>query len=102
MTFWSNDRKIILMDRFSESRRARAMPLITGSQRAFFRNGGVRFMMNAGTTEVPCLVSKRTLSNLGKAAGLTEAPLIFAAYRERIERAASDKWDRSTRQDYEV
>jgi hypothetical protein len=33
---------------------------------------------------------------------LSDALLIFAAYRETIERAASEKFDRTTRVDYEI
>jgi hypothetical protein len=39
---------------------------------------------------------------LGAAVGLTDARDIFWACRDEIERAASDKFDRTAREQYEI
>jgi hypothetical protein len=58
--------------------------------------------MKDGLREVRCHIATDTLVNFGKTADLSGAPLIFAAYIELIERAASEKYDRTTRVDYEI
>jgi hypothetical protein len=78
------------------------MPLTRAAERPVFKRDAVRFLMKDGAADVPCLVSHRALSALGSLLGMNDTTLIFAACRERIERAASDKYDRSARHDYET
>ena len=63
---------------------------------------GVRFLMQDGTDEIPCRISYETLSGLGQVLGLTEVGEVFVIYRHRIERAASAKYDRTSRREHEV
>jgi hypothetical protein len=78
------------------------MPLIRATERPVFKRDAVRFLMRDGVDEVPCRVSHRALLSLGSLLGMNDTTLIFAACRERIERAASDKYDRFARHDYEM
>ena len=78
------------------------MPLTMGGAQPIFKRNGVSFLMMDAEREVPCHISNQDLLSLGARLGLTEAALIFMARRGAIERAASDKYDRSTRQDYEI
>jgi hypothetical protein len=55
-----------------------------------------------GPMKVVCEISRETLTRLGRVMGLTELSRIFETGREAIERAASDKYDRTTRVRYEV
>jgi hypothetical protein len=50
--------------------------------------------------EVPCHIGSEDLLSL--APGLSDTALIFTLYRSTIERAASDKYHRSSRHDYEI
>ena len=63
---------------------------------------GVRFLMHDGPAEVICQISLETLSQFGSTLGLSEASEIFESGRATIERAASDRYDRTSRRDYEV
>jgi hypothetical protein len=54
---------------------------------------GIRFLMRDGSKEVPCRVSYESLTDRGVATGMDEAG-VFEAYRNEIEQAASDKYDR--------
>jgi hypothetical protein len=78
------------------------MPLTRASARPVFRRDGVRFLMKDGPHDVPCQISHHDLSSFGRTVGMSDTTLIFAAYREEIERAASDKCDRNGRDDYEI
>jgi hypothetical protein len=79
-----------------------AMPLTRASELAVLRQDEVRFLMSNGANEVICNISHRTLLAFGAAVGMTDARDIFWAYRDEIERAASDKHDRTTRKQYEI
>jgi hypothetical protein len=59
-------------------------------------------MMKDAKHEVPCHINKPDLLSLAATLGLDDAALVFAAYRSAIERAASNKYDRSSQHDYEI
>jgi Protein of unknown function (DUF1488) len=77
------------------------MPLTRASGQPVFRRDEICFLMKDGE-EVVCTISTRVLLALGVAIGMDDAPLIFWTYREEIERAASQKYDRTARQQYEI
>jgi Protein of unknown function (DUF1488) len=79
-----------------------AMLLATASGQTVFRPDGVRFLMKDGPDEVVCTISNRALSALGDTVGMNDTTLIFWAYRDEIERAASAKYDRTAREQYEI
>jgi ribosomal protein S7 len=54
---------------------------------------GVRFLMRDGAKEVACRISLEALTDRGAATGLNEAG-VFEAYRNEIEQAASERYDR--------
>jgi Protein of unknown function (DUF1488) len=72
------------------------MPLERGKQE-YLGPGleGIRFLMRDGTKDVPCRVSHESLADRGAATGL-DAVGVFEAYRNEIEQAASDKYDRGS------
>ena len=78
------------------------MPLTRASERPVFRKDGVRFLMKEGPHEAPCHISHDDLLSFGRTVGMRDTALIFEAYREEIERAASDKYDRTGRGDYGI
>jgi Protein of unknown function (DUF1488) len=78
------------------------MPLTRASERYTLREDGINFLMQDGPIEVVCQIVLEALSQLGRAIGLTEPIDIFETGRDAIERAASDKYDRTTRRPYEV
>jgi hypothetical protein len=78
------------------------MPLTRASEQPALRRDEIRFLMNDGAKEVICNVSDRVLLAFGAAVGMTDARDIFWAYRDEFERAASEKYDRTARQQYEV
>jgi Protein of unknown function (DUF1488) len=63
---------------------------------------GIRFLMRDGPFEIICQIELETLSQLGNARDLSEAVEIFERNRAMIERAASDKYDQTSRRDYEI
>ena len=63
---------------------------------------GVGFLMKDGPNEIVCNISNRVLAAFGETVGMSDPRLIFWAYRKEIEQAASDKYDRTTRQQYEI
>jgi hypothetical protein len=63
---------------------------------------GINFLMRDGPAEVICRIDLEILSQFGKTIGLSEAIEIFEAGRAAIERAASDRYDRTSRRPYEV
>jgi hypothetical protein len=63
---------------------------------------GIRFLMRDGRVEVICQIDLETLSQFGSTLGLSETTEIFELGRATIERAASDKYDRTSRHPYEV
>jgi hypothetical protein len=77
-----------------------AMPLTRASEQPVFRRDEICFLMNDGAEEVICKVSTRVLSAFGDT--VSDTVLIFRAYREEVERAASQKYDRTAREPYEI
>jgi hypothetical protein len=75
------------------------MPLTRASERPVFSRDGVRFLMKEDPHEVSCHISHDDLSSFGRTVGMRDTALIFEAYREEIECAASDKYDRTGRGD---
>jgi Protein of unknown function (DUF1488) len=63
------------------------MPLTSVSERAVFKRDGVRFLMKDGAHEVPCQIAQHDLTFFGRTVGMSDTALVFAAYREAIERA---------------
>jgi hypothetical protein len=59
-------------------------------------------MKNGAEEEVICTVSFRILLALGETVGANDAQTIFRGHREEIERAASQKYDRTARVPYET
>jgi hypothetical protein len=64
--------------------------------------GGIRFLMRDGRFEVICQINVQTLSRFGNATSFMEWIEIFQRDRTAIERAASHKYDRTKRHDYEI
>jgi hypothetical protein len=58
--------------------------------------------MRDGPTEVVCRIDLDALSQFDRTIGLTEPTEIFETARDRIERAASNKYDQTTRVPYEI
>jgi len=58
--------------------------------------------MQDGPTEVVCRINLDALSEFGRTIGLSEPTEIFETGRAAIERAASEKYDRTSRRPYEV
>jgi hypothetical protein len=82
--------------------REKAMPLTRASERPVLRPDEIRFLMSNGANEVICNISLRVLLALGASVGMTDTRDIFRTYRDQIERAASGKYDRSAREQYEI
>jgi hypothetical protein len=78
------------------------MPLTRASEQPVFRRDEICFLMKNGAEEVICTVSIRILLAFGDTVGTNDPQTIFSAYREEIERAASQKYDRIAREQYEV
>jgi hypothetical protein len=77
------------------------MPEVQSSaSRTFHRN--LHFLMKDGDAEVVCAISAGVLLAIGKAAGMSNPVFAFWGFREKIEAAASAKYDRTARVDYEV
>jgi hypothetical protein len=58
--------------------------------------------MRDGPFEIICQIELETLSQLGNARDLSDAVEIFERDRAMIERAASHKYDQTSRRDYEI
>jgi hypothetical protein len=58
--------------------------------------------MKDSPDEVICAISCNLLVAVGQPYGLTNPVFIFWALREKVERAASAKYDRTTRKAYEI
>jgi hypothetical protein len=78
------------------------MPLTRANDRYISDANTVQFLMQSGWVEVICRVNHRTLSRFGRSVGLAGSLEVFKAYREVIEHAASDRYDRTRRRRYEV
>jgi Protein of unknown function (DUF1488) len=55
-----------------------------------------------GPFETICEIERETLSQIGNTSDEDEMVAIFERHRPTIERAASDKYDRTSRRDYEI
>ena len=69
------------------------MPLTQAKEEYFSDLQGIRFLMQDGNKEVPCRISHEALIDRGRATDLNETQ-VFDTYRDEIEQAASDKYDR--------
>jgi hypothetical protein len=78
------------------------MPLTRAGDGYTVRADGIRFLMRDGSCEIICQIRLETLSQMGDTADLNEAIAIFQRDRAMIEQAASDKYDRTSRRDYEI
>jgi hypothetical protein len=88
--------------RIAGSARTRGMPLTRANERYTLRDDGIHFLMQDGREEVVCRITVEALSQLGRTLALTELPELFETSRDTIERAASDKYDQTSRRPYEV
>jgi Protein of unknown function (DUF1488) len=71
-------------------------------ERYTVRQDGIIFLMLDGPMEVVCEITLEALSQLGTTIGSTEPTDVFVTGRDAIERAASDKYDRTSRRPYEI
>jgi hypothetical protein len=78
------------------------MPLTRVPKQPVLRMTSIRFLMKDGEWELICSISNRTLMAYGAKQGMQDAHMVFWAYQDEIERAASDKYDRTGRKDYEI
>ena len=78
------------------------MPLMGAPDNYTLHADGIYFLMRDGRFEVICRIDLQTLSQFGEAIGVIGPAEIFEAGGERIERAASNKYDQTTRVPYEV
>jgi Protein of unknown function (DUF1488) len=58
--------------------------------------------MRDGPFEIICEIEQETLSQIGDTSDVDGTTAIFQRHRAMIERAASDKYDRTSRRDYEI
>jgi hypothetical protein len=78
------------------------MPLAGAPGKYTIRVDGIYFLMRDGPFEVICRIDLQTLSQFGRMIGLTGPTDVFETGRDRIERAASNKYDQTPRVPYEV
>jgi hypothetical protein len=78
------------------------MPLTRARDNYLVGADGIRFLMRDGSFEIICEIERETLSQIGNASHADETVAIFHRHRAMIERAASDKYDRTSRRDYEI
>jgi Protein of unknown function (DUF1488) len=78
------------------------MPLTRARDNYTLSADGIHFLMLDGPVEVICEIGFEALSEFGSTLGLSETTEIFESGRAMIERAASDKYDRTIRRAYEV
>jgi hypothetical protein len=78
------------------------MPLTRVPKQAVLKMTSIRFLMKDGEWELICSVSNRALMAFGAKRGVQDAQMVFWAYQDEIERAASDKYDRTGRKDYDI
>jgi hypothetical protein len=88
--------------RIASSERTRSMPLTRASDQYTSSVDGINFLMRDGPIEVICQIDLETLSQFGSTIGLSGTIEIFETGRATIERAASTKYDRTSRRPYEV
>jgi hypothetical protein len=85
-----------------QTRQVQGMPLTGAPRKYTVRRDGIYFLMRDGQLEVICRIDFQTLSQFGRTIGPTEPTEIFETGRDRIERAASEKYDQTTRVEYEI
>jgi hypothetical protein len=78
------------------------MPLTRARDNYLVSADGIRFLMRDGRFEIICEIGRETLSQIRDTSDADETVAIFQRHRAMIERAASDKYDRTSRQDYEI
>jgi hypothetical protein len=78
------------------------MPLTRARDNYTVHADGIRFLMRDGPFEIICQIELETLAQAGNARDVSQATEIFERERATIERAASNKYDRTSRQDYEI
>jgi Protein of unknown function (DUF1488) len=83
------------------------MALTRANERYTYGVDGIHFLMHDGPIGigpmwVVCRVTLEALSQFGRTMRLTEPTDIFETGRDAIERAASNKYDRTTRVPYEI
>jgi Protein of unknown function (DUF1488) len=78
------------------------MPLTRARDRYTVHADGILFLMRDGPFEMICHIELETLSPFGNASDLGEAVDFFERNRGAIEGAASNKYDRTSRWDYEI
>jgi hypothetical protein len=78
------------------------MPLTRVPKQPVLRMTSIRFLMKDGEWELICSISNRTLMAFGAKWGMKDAQMVFWAHQDEIERAASDKYDRTGRKDYGI
>jgi hypothetical protein len=78
------------------------MPLTRARDGYRVRDDEIRFLMRDGPFEIICQIGLEALCRSGNALDFGETIETFQRDRTRIERAASNKYDRTTRQDYEI
>jgi hypothetical protein len=78
------------------------MPLTRVNERYTRGEDGIYFLLQDGPIEVVCQITAEALSQLGRTIGLTEATNIFGTAMDAIERAARDKYHRTSRLPYEI
>ena len=88
--------------RIASSARTRLMPLTRASDRYTSGVDGIHFLMQDGPMEVVCRITVEALFQLGRTIGLSEPSEVFETGRAAIERAASNKYHRTSRRPYEV
>jgi Protein of unknown function (DUF1488) len=78
------------------------MTLTRASETYTLFEDGIYFLMQDGPEEVVCEITLEALSRLGRTTGLIGPTEIFETGRDTIERAAGNKYDRTSRRPYEV
>jgi hypothetical protein len=78
------------------------MPLTRARDNYRVSADGIRFLMRDGPLEIICEIERETLSQIGNTSDVDETVAIFQHDRAMIERAASNKYDRTRRRDYEI
>jgi hypothetical protein len=80
--------------KFHPVRLGGAVPLTRSNENILLTMNGVRFLMQDGPTEVPCMATSDLLTDRFGSDGSNEGnEKAFRQNREAIERAASDKFD---------
>jgi Protein of unknown function (DUF1488) len=78
------------------------MPIARARDNYTIHADGIRFLMRDGSFEVICQIALETLSQFGDVMAVTDSVEVFKRERATIEHAASNLYDRTSRQDYEI